>query len=104
MNESTFFEYITDVFIPYVHSVRENPDLHNEYAAALINSASLHVSERILRVLKENRITTIKFPAYTTYLFQSLYLVLFGALKTIKKTANGHFGDNSGRDQIRKML
>jgi hypothetical protein len=104
VDESTFFEYITHVLIPYVNSVRENPDLYNEYAVLLMDSASPHVSERVLRVLGENRIMAIVFPAHTTHLFQGLDLVLFGALKTVKKTTHGDFGEDSVREQITKLL
>jgi hypothetical protein len=44
------------------------------------------------------------FPAHTTYLFQALDIVLFGALKTIKKTTHGDFGDDSVRDQVTNLL
>jgi hypothetical protein len=37
IDESTFFEYITDVLIPYVNSVRQNPDLYREYVVLFID-------------------------------------------------------------------
>jgi hypothetical protein len=46
----------------------------------------------------------IVFQAHTTHLFQALDLVLFDALKTIKKTTHGDFGDDSVRDQVTKLL
>jgi hypothetical protein len=46
----------------------------------------------------------IVFPAQITNLFQGLDLGLFGAMKTMKKTAHGDFGDDSVRDQITKLL
>jgi hypothetical protein len=42
----------------------------------------------------------IVFPVHTKRLFQGLHLVFFGALKQIKKTTPGDFGDHSVRDQI----
>jgi hypothetical protein len=44
------------------------------------------------------------FPAHTAHLFQALDLVLFGILKTIKKTTHSDFGNDSVRDQITKLL
>jgi hypothetical protein len=44
------------------------------------------------------------FPAHATHLFHGLDLVLFGTLKTIKKTIDGDFGDDSVWDQITKLL
>jgi hypothetical protein len=46
----------------------------------------------------------IVFPDHTTHLFQALDLVLFGALKTIKKITHGDFGNDSVRDQVTKLL
>jgi hypothetical protein len=54
IDESIFSEYITYIFIVYVNSVRENPDLHSEYAVILMDLAIHHVLERIPRVLDEN--------------------------------------------------
>jgi hypothetical protein len=104
IDESTFFKYITDILIQYVNSVRQNPDLYREYVVILIDSASPHGSGRVLRVLEENRIMAIVFPTHTTRLFQALDLVLFDALKTIKKTTLGEFGDDSVRDQVTKLF
>jgi hypothetical protein len=46
----------------------------------------------------------IVFPTHTIHLFQTLDLVLFGILKTIKKITHSDFGDDSVRDQITKLL
>jgi hypothetical protein len=104
IDESIFFEYITGVLIPYVNFVRQNPNLYCEYAVVLMDSTSPHVPEPVLRVLPENRIMAILFLAHTTHLFQALDLVLFGALKTIKNTTHGGFGDDSVVDQVPKLL
>jgi hypothetical protein len=69
-----------------------------------MDSASPHVSERIPRVLGENRIMAIVFQAHTTHLIQALDLVLFGAMKTIRQTADGDFGDDSVWDQMTTLL
>jgi hypothetical protein len=45
-----------------------------------------------------------RIPAHIIRLFQALDLVLFGALKTIKKTIHGDFGNDSVRDQVIKLL
>jgi hypothetical protein len=104
IDESTFFEYITDVLIPYVNSVQQNHDLYREYAVVLMDSAGPRVSEGVLRVLEENRIMAIVFLDHTTYVVQALDLVLFCALKTIKKTTHGDIGDDSVLDQVIKLL
>jgi hypothetical protein len=103
IDESTFFEYSTDVLIPYVKFVQQNPDLCRQYVVVLMDSASPHVPERVVKALRENRIIAIVFPAYFTRLFQGLDLVLFGALTTIKKRIHSDFDDDSVRDQITKL-
>jgi hypothetical protein len=70
INESTFFEYNTDVLIPYVNSVLQNLDLYREHAVVLMDSASRYVSEPVFRVLAKIPIMAIVFPAYITHLFQ----------------------------------
>jgi hypothetical protein len=69
-----------------------------------MDSASVDVSERLLKVLGENRIIVIVLPANATLLLQPLDLVLFDTLTTIKKKAHGDFGDDSVRDQITQLL
>jgi hypothetical protein len=46
----------------------------------------------------------ILFPAHTTNIFQAPDLVSFGAMKGIKTTARGDFGDDSVQDYITKLL
>jgi hypothetical protein len=46
-----------------------------------MDSASPHVSERVLQSLGRNKIMAIVFPAHTTNIFQALDLVFFGVLK-----------------------
>jgi hypothetical protein len=82
---------------------RQNPDLYREYAIVLMDSASPHIAGLVLRVLRGNRIMAIVFLAHTTQLFENLDLLLFGTLKTIKKTTHGEFGYDSVWDQITKL-
>ena len=104
IDESLFYEYITSVFIPYVLNLRQKPEFAAEKAVLLMDSASPHVSERVLRVLGQNDIVAIVFPAHTTNIFQALDLVFFAALKKMNKTATGEFEDHSIREQITKLV
>jgi hypothetical protein len=104
VSEELFFEYMTTVFIPYVANIRQRPEFENEPAVLLMDSALPHVSERVLRLLGENKIMAIVFPAHTTNIFQALDLVFFGALKKLKQTATGEFDDESMNDQITKLI
>jgi tRNA(Ser,Leu) C12 N-acetylase TAN1 len=69
-----------------------------------MNSALPHVSERCLRLLGENHVLAVAFPAQTTNIFQALDLVLLGALKKLKMTADGEFDDDSVNNQITKLV
>jgi hypothetical protein len=104
VDEELFFEYISTVFIPYVATVRDRPGLENEFGVLLMDSAPAHMSDRVLRLLGENKIIAITFPAHTTNLFQALDLVFFGALKKLKATAVGEFEDDSVNAQITKLI
>jgi hypothetical protein len=97
INKNLFFEYISQVLIPYVSNLREKPELANETAVSLMDSASPHVPERMLQLLGLNKIMTIVFPAHATNIFQTLDLVFFGVLIKIKQTAIEEFDEQSIR-------
>jgi hypothetical protein len=55
IDENLFYEYICEVLIPYIGHLREKPILANETAILLMDSAPAHRSERVLRLLGENK-------------------------------------------------
>jgi hypothetical protein len=76
----------------------------NKYLVISTDLTGLHVSDRILRVLKESQTMAVVFPVHTTHFFWALDLVLFDAIKSIKKTSRGDFGDDSVPCHITKLL
>jgi hypothetical protein len=78
-----------------VASLRAQPEFENETAILMMDSAVTHVSERVLRLLGQNKIMAIVFPARTKNIFQVLDLVSFSVLKKLKQTATGEFADGS---------
>jgi hypothetical protein len=104
ITEELLYEYISNVFIPSVLAVRDRPGSQNEMAVLLVNSAVLHKSERVRRLLDENNILAISFPAHTTNLFQALDLFFFGVLKRLKASAVGEFDEESVNAQITKLI
>jgi hypothetical protein len=104
LDEALFYEYISGVVIPYVSTLRSRLEITDQPAILLIDSALPHTSERILRVLGENNIIAMTFPAHTTHLFQTLDLVFFGSLKHLKATATGEFGDDSVNNHLTKLI
>jgi hypothetical protein len=104
VDEQLFYEYLTTVFVPYVINLRRTESFSGQLGLCLMDSASPHVSERSLRYLGQNNVLVVAFPAHTTNIFQALDLVFFGALKKLKASAEGEFGDSSVEDQIAKLI
>jgi hypothetical protein len=81
IDENLFSESISQVFVPYVSNLREKPEFANKTAVSPMDSASPHVSEKVLQLLDRNKIMAIVFPAHTTNIFRALDLVFSGVLK-----------------------
>lgn len=81
INKELFNEYIMSVLIPYVSSLLEKEEYLNEPAVLLLDSCSAHVNDEILRILGENGIKVVAFPAHSTNIFQALALLLFVVFK-----------------------
>jgi hypothetical protein len=99
-----FYEYTCEVLIPYIVHLREKPIFANETAILLMDSAPARRSERVLRLLGENMILAVVFPAHTTNIFQVFDLVFFDPMKKLKETVPGEFGEDSMYEQILKLL
>jgi hypothetical protein len=104
LNEVLLCEYISGVRIPYVSSLRSRPEFADQPVVLFMNSALPHTSERILRILGENKIIVLRFQAHITNLFQALDLVLFSSLKHLKAMAADEFGDDSVNDHLTKLI
>jgi hypothetical protein len=104
VDEQSFFEYISTVFIPDVDAVQGRPGLETERAILLMDSAVPHIFARIRQDFDEKDIVAITFPAHTINLFQALDLVFFGAVKESKARAVGECDDDSAHPQITKIV
>jgi hypothetical protein len=99
-----FYEYISNIFMPYALAVRDRLGFQKEMAVLLMDSAFPQTSERLQRLSGEDNILAITFPAHTTNLFQALDLVFFGVLNKIKASAVGEFDDDSVNADITTLL
>jgi hypothetical protein len=79
IDEQLFYEHLSDVLIPYVANLRRTNPFSGQLAMCLVDSASPHISKGSLRLLGENHVLIIAFPAHTTNIFQELDLVFFSA-------------------------
>jgi hypothetical protein len=104
VDKHLFHECLSEVFISSLADLRHSEPFSGQVAICLMDSTSPHVSERSLRFLGENGVLAVAFPAHTTNLFQGLDFVLFDALKKLKATAEGEFGDDSVCDQISRLV
>jgi hypothetical protein len=69
-----------------------------------MNSISADISERTLRLLAETKIIALVFPVHMTDLFQTLGLVLCGALKNKKEHLANEPDDASVHRRIWKLF
>jgi tRNA(Ser,Leu) C12 N-acetylase TAN1 len=104
ITEELFYEYISNVFIPYVLVVRNRPGFQNEMPVLLMDSAVPQTSDRVRKLSRENNILAITFPAHTTNLFQALDLVFFEVVKRLKASSVGEFDDDSIKAHITKLI
>jgi hypothetical protein len=104
VTEELFHEYLTNVFVPYILRLREDPVFADQLGVLLMDSVAAHISERNLRLLGENKIIALVFPAHTTNLFQALDLVFFGALKNNKEHLADEPDHSSVHGQIWKLI
>jgi hypothetical protein len=104
IDEELFFEYISNVFVPYAVNLRVQPHFESETAILMMDSALPQVSKHVLRLLGQNKIMAIIFPDHTINIFQSLDLVFLSALKKLKQTTTGEFDNGSVNEQITKLV
>lgn len=69
INQELFNEYICNVLIPYITTLREYPMYFNEPAVLLLYSCSAQFNDEILKTLGKNNVKTVTFPAHTTNIF-----------------------------------
>jgi hypothetical protein len=104
ITKELFYEYISNVFVPYALALKDRPGFQNEMAVLLMDSGVPNRSRRVPRLFDENNILAITFPAQTTKLSQALDLVLFGMLEKLKASAVGEFDDDSVNAHIRELI
>lgn len=82
MEESTFYQWLTKMFIPHVENVRISKGLDGETAILFFDGHASHISMRIIDLAIENNIKLIKFPSHLTDLLQPLDVCVFKPVKS----------------------
>jgi hypothetical protein len=81
VNAILFLEYVNKIFICYLNELWESEQMNACEAVRLMDNCSPHVSDDIIAVLTNARVTFITFTHHMTHVFQMLDVVLFSALK-----------------------
>lgn len=82
MEESTFYQWFTKMFVPHVVNIRTTQGLQTQTALLYFDGHSSHISIRIIQAALENNIKLIKFPSHMTDKIQPLDVCVFGPIKT----------------------
>jgi hypothetical protein len=69
-----------------------------------MDSASRQISEHCLRLLGDNRVLAVAFPAHSSNIFRALDLVCFDVLRKLKATIQSEFNDDSVNHQITRLV
>jgi hypothetical protein len=78
-------EYLTIVFLRYVETVRESPDLHDFPVVLLWDNCFFHIDDETMQLFASQNVKFLTFPPHRSNRFQPLDLVTFGVLKREKR-------------------
>lgn len=82
MEESTFFMWLTEMFIQHVEAKRTKLGLEEQSAILFFDGHSSHISYRIVKLGIDHNIKLVKFPSHMTDKIQPLDICVFGPVKT----------------------
>jgi hypothetical protein len=81
VNGKLLLEYVNSIFVPCLNELWESEEFEACEMISLIDNCSPYVSNDIVVILARVRVRIITFAYHTTYIFQMLNVMLFGALK-----------------------
>jgi hypothetical protein len=102
-NAGIFLADIRTIFLPYINTFRGRVVLAQEIAILLMTHCSADVSDDVIRILTEARVSVITFVPHTTQVFQVLDLTLFGVLKRCPRYELPFDDDNATVKVITKI-
>jgi hypothetical protein len=81
INADFFVDYIRTMFLPNLTELQALEDFTDEDAVLLMDNCPSHVTDEVLRLLRDSRVGVITWAPHTTQIFQQLDVSLFGVLK-----------------------
>jgi hypothetical protein len=81
VNSTLFFEYVNNIFVPYLHELQETEEFETYEAVLLMDNCSSHMSDGVIAILTRERVRIVTFTLRMIHIFQILDVVLFNALK-----------------------
>jgi hypothetical protein len=81
MNSQLVAEYISSVLLLDIDKLRSSEKCPDKEAMLLMDNSSIRVRPETLRMLADHQVKVIAFPRYTSHIFRSLDVSLFGNSK-----------------------
>ena len=81
-NENTMIEYIEEVIVPYVESVRQELQVSQQAAMAIFHNFKGQITKKVLDELEQNNIQSVLIPANCTDRLQPMDLSVNKSIKT----------------------
>ena len=85
-NEDTMVEYIQEVIVPYVESVREGLNKPEQAALAIFDNFKGQLTEKVLQELEDNNIQSVLVPANCTDRLQPMDLSVNKSIKSFLRS------------------
>lgn len=82
MEEATFHQWFTKMFVPHVQAVRESNGWIDKPAILFFDGHASHISLRIVEYALQHQIRLVKFPSHMSDKMQPLDVCVFGPVKT----------------------
>lgn len=82
MEETTFYQWVSKMFIPHVQLKRELNGWVNKPAILFFDGHASHISLRIVELALRHDIRLVKFPSHMSDKMQPLDVCVFGPVKT----------------------
>lgn len=81
MEETTFYQWFSNMFVPHVQATRESNGWPDKPAVLFFDGHASHISLRIVEMALQHEIRLVKFPSHMSDKMQPLDVCVFGPVK-----------------------